>query len=255
MLFLQIGLELFHVGDINSTWQNKKILINIWYFHMSSYYFELFFSNVSAVEVSGSGDVDPVLESLLNAYNWEIYLFISSNLMDFDTAHMISHWLTQPCPHTVMQHWPPLRRASRLSDSTTHQLSSVTHRLSLHDGLHNGLWWIMRLTFTQKQQKPFCPAGWRHASLVLRVVSRSRGSVLLFFLLVWHKSISHWCSDENSKQLEMSLFRFFVRVALHVLLWQQCTVLPSFSPVVSLHLSSSSVDSEQSSRSWIIQLD
>lgn len=183
MLFLQIGLELFHVGDINSTWQNKKILINIWYFHMSSYYFELFFSNVSAVEVSGSGDVDPVLESLLNAYKWEIYLFISPNLMDFDTAHMISHWLTQPCPHTVMQHWPPLRRASRLSDSTTHQLSSVTHRLSLHDGLHNGLWWIMRLTFTQKQQKPFCPAGWRHASLVLRVVSRSRGSVLLFFYL------------------------------------------------------------------------
>lgn len=136
---------------------------------------------------------DPVIESHLIADKRETYLFILPVLMDFDTPHMISLWHTQPSmpTHCVVQRWPP----SCLNDSTSHQHYSVTHRSSLHDGLHNGLWWIMRLTFTQKQQKLFCPAGWRHTSLVLWVVSPSRGSVILFYLFdtgVLMKTASSW---------------------------------------------------------------
>lgn len=56
-------------------------------------------------------------------------------------------------PHnSSMHHWPRWIILC-LTDSSTHLTTILlchTHRLSLHDGLHNGLWWIIQQAFTYK---------------------------------------------------------------------------------------------------------
>lgn len=126
-------------------------------------------------------------------------LFIKScvTLAVFSSALVAVSW----GPHnSSMHHWPPVNHTvSEWQYRTPHHYSSVTHRLSLHDGLHSGLWWIIRLALRGKHTNTpwlrcinrqwltvLCfTAGWHHIFVFLLAAVRANSvswSPSLFYL-------------------------------------------------------------------------